>query len=95
MKSIKTNLNSPKGSDKGNIVSKLYYIYYLQRGPGGSMSYVVGLLSNSYKPITNMCGFVPGFVHYKMGALDSQPQVIKLTSCLPMVGGSQSINQYY
>jgi hypothetical protein len=24
----------------------------------------------------------------KNGALDSQPQVIKLTSCLPMVGGS-------
>jgi hypothetical protein len=31
---------------------------------------------------------VPGFVNYKKGALDSQPQVIKLTSCLPMVGGS-------
>jgi hypothetical protein len=24
----------------------------------------------------------------KKGALDSQPQVIKFTSCLPMVGGS-------
>ena len=32
------------------------------------------------------CGFAPGFVNYKKGALDSQ--VIKLTSCLPMVGGS-------
>jgi hypothetical protein len=32
--------------------------------------------------------FAPGFVNYKKGALDSQPQVIKLTSCLPMVGGS-------
>ena len=32
-------------------------------------------------------GFAPGFVDYKKGALDSQPQVIKLTSCLPMVGG--------
>jgi len=28
------------------------------------------------------------FVNYKKGALNSQPQVIKLTSCLPMVGGS-------
>ena len=28
----------------------------------------------------------PGFVNYKKGALDSQ--VIKFTSCLPMVGGS-------
>jgi hypothetical protein len=29
-----------------------------------------------------------GFVNYKKGALDSQPQVLKFTSCLPMVGGS-------
>ena len=33
-------------------------------------------------------GFAPSFVNYKKGVLDSQPQVIKLTSCLPMVGGS-------
>ena len=33
-------------------------------------------------------GFAPGFVNYKKCALDSQPQVIKFTSCLPMVGGS-------
>ena len=33
-------------------------------------------------------GFAPSFVNYKKGALDSQPQVIKFTSCLPMVGGS-------
>ena len=31
----------------------------------------------------------PGFVNYKKkGAFDSQPQVIKFTSCLSMVGGS-------
>jgi hypothetical protein len=36
-----------------------------------------------------ICFNVPGFVNYKKkGALDSQPQVIKFTSCLPMVGGS-------
>ena len=28
---------------------------------------------------------MPGVVNKKKGALDSQPQVIKLTSCLPMV----------
>ena len=28
------------------------------------------------------------FVNYRNGALDSQPQLIKLTSCLLMVGGS-------
>ena len=36
-------------------------------------------------------GFTPGFVNYKKGALDSQPQVIKFTSCLPMVGDSLRI----
>ena len=33
-------------------------------------------------------GFAPSFVNYKKGALDSQPQVIKFTCCLPRVGGS-------
>jgi hypothetical protein len=28
-------------------------LLYLKEGPGGSMSYVVRLPSNSYKPITN------------------------------------------
>jgi len=54
------------------------------------MSKVVGLPNNSY--ITSLSpirrGFAPGFVNYKKGALDSQPQVIKFTSCLPVVGGS-------
>jgi len=49
------------------------------------------MLSNgkqSFLPLTIRRGFAPGFVNYKTGALDSQPQVIKFTSCLPMVGGS-------
>ena len=33
-------------------------------------------------------GFAPDFVNYKKGSMDSQPQVIKFTSCLPMEGGS-------
>ena len=33
-------------------------------------------------------GFAHGFVNYKKGALDSELQVIKLTSCLLMVSGS-------
>jgi hypothetical protein len=33
-------------------------------------------------------GFAPGCVNYKKGALDSQSQVIKFTSCLSRVGGS-------
>jgi hypothetical protein len=32
-----------------------------------------------------------GFVNNKKGALDSQPQVIKFISCLPMVGGSLQV----
>jgi hypothetical protein len=33
------------------------------------------------------CPFlIAPFVNYKKGALDSQPQVIKLTSCLPAHG---------
>jgi hypothetical protein len=32
--------------------------------------------------------FAPSFINYKKGALDSQLQVIKITSCLSMVGGS-------
>jgi len=31
---------------------------------------------------------MPSFVDYKKGVLDSQPQVIKFTSCFPRVGGS-------
>ena len=49
---------------------------------------VIGLPNNSYKHITIPCGFAPGFVNHKKGTLDSQQQVVKFFSCLPMVGGS-------
>ena len=49
---------------------------------------MVGLPSNSYKPITNTMCVRARLVNFKKGAFDSQPQVIKFTSCLPMVGGS-------
>ena len=62
---------------------RLGQMYIVSKGPGVSMSEVVGLHSNSYKPITN--GFAPGFVNYKKDANDSQPQVIQFTSYLPMV----------
>jgi hypothetical protein len=32
-------------------------------------------------------------VSYKKGAFDSQPQVIKFSSCLPMIGGSLRVLQ--
>jgi hypothetical protein len=56
--------------------------------------FIVPLLTASgiYKLFYNLSsirrGFAPGFVNYEKGALDSQPQVIKLTSCFPMVGCS-------
>jgi hypothetical protein len=55
------------------------------------MSLIVGLPNNSYKLSPIRPGFTPGFVNYKKGALDSQPQVIKFTSCLPIVGGSLQV----
>ena len=44
------------------------------------------IVHTSLSPIQR--GFAPSFVNYKKGALDSRPQVIKLTSCLSMVGCS-------
>ena len=58
------------------------------------MSYVVGLLSNSYKPITNTAWFHARLCKLQKGALDSQPQVIKITSCLPMIGGSLRVLRF-
>ena len=59
------------------------------KGPGGSKCQVVGLPNNSYKPITNTAWVRARLLQLtKKGAHDSQPQVIKFTSCLPMVGGS-------
>ena len=48
------------------------------------VSMIVCLSNNSYTPITN----TSSFVNYKKGALDSQPHMIKFTSCLSMDGGS-------
>jgi hypothetical protein len=60
---------------------------YLKQHRGGRLSWLDYLTTHtSLSPIRR--GFAPGFVSYKKGALDSQPQVIKLTSGLPMVGGS-------
>ena len=58
----------------------------------GSMSQVVGLSNNSYKHITNTA-----WVRARLCRLqkkvhsDSQPQVIKFTSCLPIVDGSHRV----
>ena len=51
------------------------------------ISKVIGALTTrtSLSPI--QCGFASDFVNYKKDALDSHPQVIRLASCLSMVGG--------
>ena len=55
------------------------------KGPGGSMSWVVGLPNSSYKPVSNTAWVRARLCKLqKYGALDSQPQVIKFTSCVPM-----------
>ena len=48
------------------------------------------ILTSSYLRIRikQKGGSMSKFVNYKKGALDSQPQMIKLSSFLPMVGGS-------
>ena len=51
------------------------------------MSQVVGS-NNSYKPITNTAWVHASLCKSQKGALDSKSQVIKFTSCVPMVGGS-------
>ena len=40
-------------------------------------------------------GFAPSFVNDKTGALDSQPQVMKFTSCLSMIGGSLGYSGFF
>jgi hypothetical protein len=53
------------------------------------MSEVLGLPNNPYKPIINTTWVRARFVNYKKSA----QQVIKFTSCLPMVGGSLQVLQ--
>ena len=45
----------------------MFTISSCTKGPGGSVSQVVGLPNNSYKPITNTAWVSPGFVNYKKG----------------------------
>ena len=59
-------------------------IFFLGPGWLNELGYLT--THTSLSPIPG--GFAPGFVNYKKDALDSQPQVIKSNSCLPMVGGS-------
>jgi hypothetical protein len=73
----------------------IIHIWYHQSFKGPLVAQWVRSLDltahTSLSPIRR--GFAPNFVDYKKGALDSQPQVIKFTSCLARVGGSQRIHR--
>jgi len=73
-----------------NIVWQLSGITFISYVP--SYKDYRSLVYTSLSPIRR--GFAPGFVNYKKGALDSQPQVIKFTSCLRMVGGSLRVLRF-
>ena len=57
-----------------------------RKGPGASMSWITLQLIQAYHQYG--VGSCPALQITKKGELDSQPQVIKFISCLPMVGGS-------
>jgi hypothetical protein len=71
------------------FITKAQWVRSLDLALSYNLQAVVG--SNTLVQLTSLSpirrGFAPGFVNYKKGALDSQPHVIKFTSCLPMVGG--------
>jgi len=67
-------------------------LYNLILGPGW-LNELVSYLTTHTSLSQIRRGFAPSFVNYKTDALNSQPQVMKLTSCLPMVGGSLQVLQ--
>jgi hypothetical protein len=68
-----------------------YMTYQMLKGTGWLLDYLTTHTSLS----TIRRGFAPGFVNYKKGALDSQPKVIKFTSCLPIVGGFSGYSGFF
>jgi hypothetical protein len=76
------------------------YMYMFARGLNFHSFYNFSIILWNYSDILlsfdfyfiialySFCANAPGCVNYKKGALDSQPQVIKFTICLPMVCGS-------
>jgi hypothetical protein len=70
------------------IVFERSYSLSRQKASIRSNGKELSLLSESINEALLWCVFDPGFVNYKKGALDSQPHVIKFTSCLLMVDGS-------
>ena len=55
------------------------------------MSYVVGLPNNSYKPITNTVWVRARLCKLQKGCTRFAAASDKVTSCIPMVGGSLRI----
>jgi hypothetical protein len=80
--------NASTGHDRGWVIGRFCGCDPPKAGQLASLGGWVRLLDltthTSLSPIRR--AFAPGFVNYKK--LDSQLGVIKLTSCLPKVGGS-------
>ena len=74
------NVQIPKISDEYNKLGSI-------KGRGSGWLNKLNLTTHTSLSLIR-CGFAPSFVNYKKGAVDSQPQVIKFTSCLSRVGGS-------
>jgi hypothetical protein len=53
------------------------------------------ITDHGHKAITNTVWVHVRFVNYKKGTLDSQPQVKKFTSYLPMVGDSLRVLGFF
>jgi len=70
------------------LASNWIKLFNILKGSSGSMTSVVGLPNKSYKPITNTACVRAWICRLQKGCTRLAAQVIKLTSCLPMVGGS-------
>jgi hypothetical protein len=62
----------------------IFHLHSFEFRPGWLLDYLT--THTSLSPIRR--GFAPGFENYKKGSIRLAAQVIKFTSCLPMVGDS-------
>ena len=83
------SLNSSRGPFKWiqmcRSIPLVAYIYVVVGDP--IFKGLCGSVNNSWKPITNIARVHARLCNLQKGCTRLRPQVIKFTSCLPMVGG--------